>query len=348
MGGTRRRRPGFRAIFNALCALVLFFFFFLSGEDVVGNRFIRQRSSFSFDHTSKSNLYHHRRMAELSSINSTDGSAPVDRRNESFETLADPTVACIGIHQREGFLTQCDFLKAHRQCTSGGLIGYISFFYCDREKFHVLGYAVLGVWLAALFYMLGNTAADYFCCRLGKLPPTVSGVTLLPLGNGAPMCLLASQLSLVWVPVRLALTACWGSGVNSFDSSQPLWGWNEQEAETSVFSCSRLSLLMEMPLAMPRRLTIPIVEEERWSKPYAVASAFLAPILLAFVFNTQETCKFSIAAAAAAYAVGGIFGAGFSVLAFVYTSRDRPPQRYLLVWGCRCCLDLGRLHQTPM
>ncbi|KAJ8476318.1 hypothetical protein OPV22_020045 [Ensete ventricosum] len=119
MGGTRRRRPGFRAIFNALCAL------------------------------------------------------------------------------------------AHRQCTSGGLIGYISFFYCDREKFHVLGYAVLGVWLAALFYMLGNTAADYFCCRLGKLPPTVAAVTLLPLGNGAPMCLLASQLSLVRVPVRLALTACW-------------------------------------------------------------------------------------------------------------------------------------------
>ncbi|URE11746.1 Sodium/calcium exchanger protein [Musa troglodytarum] len=480
MEGSRRRRPGFRAMFNALCALVLFFFF-LSGEDVIGNPFIRRRSSFSFDHASKSNLYPHRRMAELSSINLTNGSVPVDQKNESSETLADPTVACIGIHQREGFLTPCDFLKAHRQCTSGGLIDYISFFYCDCENFHVLGYAVLGVWLAALFYMLGNTAADYFCCSLEKLsgllklPPTVAGVTLLPLGNGAPdvfasiaafigtgagevginsvlggavfvTCIVVGTVSLfvaeknvqidkksfirdisfflltlgslslilvvgrvtLWgavlfvliyavyafavaanemlrkharrlkldmvaplLPVRgsifshgsekdgsihsflleddhdnevpqlqnslpqwmwashVAIYSDQGSGVNSFDSSQPLWGWNEQEAGTSVFSCSKLFLFMEMPLAMPRRLTIPIVEEERWSKPYAVASAFLAPILLAFVFNAQETSKFSIAAA---YVVGGIFGAGFAVLAFVYTCHDRPPQRCLFPW----------------
>ena len=36
--------------------------------------------------------------------------------------------------------------------------------------------------------------------------------------------------------------------------------------------------VLELPLTLPRRLTIPVVSEESWSKPYAVLSVTLAPL----------------------------------------------------------------------
>jgi solute carrier family 24 (sodium/potassium/calcium exchanger), member 6 len=103
----------------------------------------------------------------------------------SGEQPEDPSVACAGIARHEGFGSPCEFLRAHPQCSSGGFVDYLGFFYCKCQRFRLLGYAVLGLCLAALFYMLGNTAADYFCCSLEKmsallrLPPTVAGVTSL-------------------------------------------------------------------------------------------------------------------------------------------------------------------------
>ncbi|WVZ55700.1 hypothetical protein U9M48_006327 [Paspalum notatum var. saurae] len=360
------------------------------------------------------------------------GPAPRSASHSEVATLngeqpEDPSAACAGIARHEGFGTQCEFLRAHPQCRSGGFVDYLGFFYCRCERFRVLGYAVLGVCLAALFYMLGNTAADYFCCSLEKmsallrLPPTVAGVTLLPFGNGAPdvfasiaafmgsgAVLIVGKVT-VWgammfvsiyavyafvvvanevlrkharrlkfdvftplLPVRgsifeqgieeddsvysslleedtdgevaqtntslppwmwashVAIYSNHGNRIGSPDGSMPLWGWNEAEADSSTPNISKLFLFMELPLTIPRRLTIPLVEEDRWSKEYAVASSCLAPVLLAFLWSSQDAV--SKESTIAAYVMAAILGTALAALAFLFTSSECPPRRFLLPW----------------
>ncbi|KAK2631017.1 hypothetical protein EUGRSUZ_L03542, partial [Eucalyptus grandis] len=107
------------------------------------------------------------------------------------------------------------------------------------------------------------------------------------------------------------------------DSPKQLWGWNDDEM-------SKLFSLLEMPLTLPRRLTIPIVEEERWSKTYAVASASLAPIFLAFLWNTQDDV--GNLSREIAYAIGICAGGVLGVFAYVYTRADQPPRKFLFPW----------------
>lgn len=99
---------------------------------------------------------------------------------------------CTDVRQHTGFPDECSYVRANTECHSGTVIEYITAYYCTFSKSPVVAYVLFFVWLLMLFYMLGNTAADYFCCSLEKLsvllrlPPTVAGVSLLPLGNGAP------------------------------------------------------------------------------------------------------------------------------------------------------------------
>ncbi|KAG9458462.1 hypothetical protein H6P81_002970 [Aristolochia fimbriata] len=474
------KRSKYRPVLNTLSVLVVCFFFY-KRDAVLPNSGLN-RNSYTFpSEWHLVNRSHgrdnratviHRRIAEVG-VNITD---PIVRNNLTIEN---PSM-CIGIAEHAGYSSQCEFVKAHQQCGSGGFLQYIVFFYCSCNNFPVLGYAVLAIWLAALFYLLGNTAADYFCCSLEKLsnllklPPTVAGVTLLPLGNGAPdvfssiaafvgkgagevglnsvlggavfvTCVVVGTVSLcvadkmvqidrkcfirdvsfflltllslflilivgrlgVWgaiafvsiyivyafsvaanellrkharklrldvvtplLPVRGSifsqgaeeddsvysslldsdyhietprLTALpqwmWASHVaiysnhslkNSSTESPRPWGWDDDgEFDDPSFSYSKLFSIMEIPLTVPRRLTIPIVEEERWSKSYAVASASLAPVLLAFLWNTGDP---SSHLKVTVYILGGLTGATLGILAFIFTTPDHPPRRFLFPW----------------
>ncbi|XP_042492279.1 cation/calcium exchanger 4-like [Macadamia integrifolia] len=480
MGEPNRTRRRLGRIYIGVCALVLLFFFY-NREDVLRNPFLRQ-ASLTFPHRSNSNFDHikviHRRAMAVGG-NSSAYNVKVVQNN----SIADHT-PCIGLSDHEGYKNQCEYLNANPECSAGGFFDYIRFFYCSCEKISTLGYAILGLWLAALFFLLGNTAADYFCCSLEKLsyllklPPTVAGVTLLPLGNGAPdvfasiaafmgsdagdvglnsvlggavfvTCVVLGTVSLLiadkkiqidrrcfirdlsfflftllalslilfigkvsvvgaiaFVSIymiyafsvaaneilrkharRLRLDAVtpllpvqgsifsyvseeddssysslldvdthnspphlhttlpqwmWASNVAIYsdqslksglaDSPRPLWGWSDEgtEIDSPLFSFSKALTMMKMPLIIPRQLTIPIVEEERWSKGYAVASAFLAPVLLVFLWNTRDNVNSQIGTAV--YVIGVLFGAGLSILAFIFLRSDHPPRKFLFPW----------------
>uniref|UniRef100_A0A803MF46 Sodium/calcium exchanger membrane region domain-containing protein n=1 Tax=Chenopodium quinoa TaxID=63459 RepID=A0A803MF46_CHEQI len=368
--------------------------------------------------------------------------------NVSKITLSDYET-CSKIFNHKGYKSSCDYVYAHPECNSDGYFNYIKFIYCDCNNYTIFGYLILASWLAVLFYMLGNTAANYFCCSVEKLSerlkmsPTVAGVTLLPFGNGANdvfasiaafmgqgsgddvrinsvlggamfiSCVVAGVVSFCVADKRVQIdktfyglyvavteiikkkgrgsklggltpllpvvgrffSSCNGEGESDQsscatllspgshnnpsempsklphwiwninlaiysdckkssveESSRPLWGWND-DGETNVEStCSSSTLcsILEIPLSIPRRLTIPIVEEERWSKVYAIASAFLAPILLAVLWNTQE--EQAPLSGKIAYIIGFSAGFIFGVLAFLYTSPEHPPRSFLFPW----------------
>lgn len=99
------------------------------------------------------------------------------------------------------------------------------------------------------------------------------------------------------------------------------------------YSMCRVSLyVMEIPLYLPRRLTIPIVCEERWSKMYAVSSVILSPLLLCFLWRSPYNGKTFFSENLIVYGIGFLVGAIFGVSAFFTTKMSRPPNKYLFPW----------------
>ncbi|KAM0878118.1 hypothetical protein ACQ4PT_035086 [Festuca glaucescens] len=100
---------------------------------------------------------------------------------------------CQDLQALEGAEARCSYILSHTPCAPAGYVDYLHLFYCGFGAAPAaVGYAAFLLWLVVLFYLLGDTASEYFCASLEglsaalRLPPAVAGVTLLSLGNGAP------------------------------------------------------------------------------------------------------------------------------------------------------------------
>ncbi|KAJ8630857.1 hypothetical protein MRB53_024180 [Persea americana] len=89
--------------------------------------------------------------------------------------------------------------------------------------------------------------------------------------------------------------------------------------------------ILELPIYLPRRLTIPVVCEERWSKPFAVISVTLAPVLLAALWSSQGL-DIGFKSGLLVYICGGSLGTVLGVTALVATERSSPPKKFLFPW----------------
>lgn len=308
------------------------------------------------------------------------------------------------------------------------------------------------LWLLVLFYLLADTASNYFCNSLEglsdilKLSPTIAGVTLLSLGNGAPdffasvvsftssnngavglnsilggaffvstavlgiISFLVSpneiavdkasfirdvifflfSLFILLIIISIGKITLLGSifyvsiyflyvcavsathfiygedrkeAVSSDDleeSGTPLLGYvdnddnddgksnlrndlgvkdNERKAEGVVENdlfhwkvlLGKFFQVLELPLYLPRRLTIPDVSEEKWSKPYAVISVTLAPVLFALLCNSQME-NVSSRSGLVAYLTSALIGIVLGNMACVTTKSSTPPKKCLFPW----------------
>ncbi|OIW15228.1 hypothetical protein TanjilG_08820 [Lupinus angustifolius] len=89
--------------------------------------------------------------------------------------------------------------------------------------------------------------------------------------------------------------------------------------------------VVELPLCLLRKLTIPVVSEEKWSRPYAVLSVTLAPVFLAALYNTQGV-NVSSMSCVVTYLTASLIGIVLGNMAFVTTKSCNPPKKCLFPW----------------
>ncbi|MED6170925.1 hypothetical protein PIB30_035796 [Stylosanthes scabra] len=402
--------------------------------------------------------------------NSKNATAAATAKNRMFNharlLTSDISVeGCTDLHTFSDYASKCYYVQTHEDCRSKGYINYLHIFYCNLGNSPILGHTLLFLWLAVMFYLLGDTASNYFCNNLEglskilRLSPTIAGVTLLSLGNGAPdffasvvsftktsdgavglnsilggaffvssavmgiisilvckkevavdkasfirdvifflfslfvllimisigkLTLLGSicyvSIYFLYVCAVSATHFMYGDDENqegdvefavgsSSDESLlesgniPLLGYVDDEkpnqrlekvveesnddgeeqrgtfdilkhAEYRILDWKHLGKLLqilELPLSLPRRLTIPVVSEEKWSKPYAVISVTLAPVLLATVYNTQKE-NASSRSSLVTYLTSSLVGIILANMACVTTKSCSPPRRCLFPW----------------
>lgn len=316
---------------------------------------------------------------------------------------------------------KCAFVKSHKGChPKPGYIPFLHLFYCTFTP--SFAYIFLILCLLIIFYLLGDTSATYFCSSLEglsstlKLTPTMAGVTLLALGNGAPdlfaiiisfsgpsdgakkiglhgalgsaffvttivvgiisitntsmrlismssllrdvIFLILSILVLLviiifgkinmWAAILFlslyivyVVLVCASDKFNADGNENELLisSTNEQpplellELEVPLLSYqnegkkhnrSAILQILKLPFWLPRRLTIPVVSPEEWSKPLAVVSVTTAPVILCVVWNSSRNLI--------VHGFGVSIGLISGLFVFLTTEKSSPPRKGLLVW----------------
>ncbi|KAE8734617.1 Cation/calcium exchanger 3 [Hibiscus syriacus] len=342
---------------------------------------------------------------------SNNGRIPIINSRPSIRHVSNND-SCASLHDFTDHRLRCKYVKSEIGCRPKGYINYLQIFYCTCGRFPILGHLVLLTWLLVLFYLLGDTAASYFCTSLEslskilRLSPAIAGVTLLSLGNGAS-AVFASVVSFTGsgngavglnsvlggaffvssavvgvisitisnhrvdkpsfirdiVFFLLALSSLINESNTEYipvstdnigDVGIPLLGYasdgkyllldketHGNQVETpkffdfdsqSFYYVGKFLYLLELPLYLPRRLTIPVIDEKRWSKPYAVVSTTLAPLMLAELCNSQREKATGSNTSLVTYMVAGLVGLVLGNLALVTTKKSSPPKRCQLAW----------------
>ncbi|OMO70317.1 Sodium/calcium exchanger membrane region [Corchorus olitorius] len=386
---------------------------------------------------------------------SNNGQFPISTNHFMNDPHGSNNDGCSHLHDYADYKSKCRYVKSEIGCRPKGYINYLQIFYCTCGRFPFLGHLVLLIWLFVLFYLLGDTAANYFCTsleslsRILKLSPAIAGVTLLSLGNGASdvfasivsftmsgnggvglnsilggaffissavvgvisilisrheipvdepsffrdvLFFLFSLSSLMFI-LFIGEITLWGalsfvsiyllyvcavaashllyrkkqrkmnpipvscvsnSNDNFGEGGIPLLGYASEEKSvlsnkvtlqnqvqtSNLFNFDSPSFyyffkflnLLELPLYLPRRLTIPVINEEKWSKPYAVISVTLAPLMFAELCNSQREKHMGSKTNLVTYMIAGLIGMVIGNLAFVTTKRCSPPNKCQLPW----------------
>ncbi|PWA42002.1 Sodium/calcium exchanger membrane region [Artemisia annua] len=353
---------------------------------------------------------------------------------------------CTALHEQNLSISKCNYVTTNIGCTPKGYINYLKIYYCNFSQIPELGFVLLLIWLVLLFYILSNTASEYFCPAVEhlsqtlKLSPAIAGTTLLPLGNGSTdvfssviaftstsdggdiglNSVLGGSIFISMVVVGvLSLLITYREKVVILDKPNfirdvvfllvtltnllviiiigrisllisvifvstyiiyillvwymhfistkkhkaileaakdnehhfirvPLLGLVDEEevvhpAERIVdcdekivpYSEKRcinmLLYVIKLPFYLPRRVTIPVITKDSWSKSYLVTSVVLAPIMVALILNTQMG-NLGLKTSLVMYFVVFSIGIALGTCTFAFTSSIMPPQKCLVFW----------------
>nr|VDD21616.1 unnamed protein product [Brassica oleracea] len=89
----------------------------------------------------------------------------------------------------------------------------------------------------------------------------------------------------------------------------------------------KLVVWVTLPIYLPRKLTIPVVSETKWSKPTAVGSVTFAPVLLSLLWNWKRSP--TSVEAGVVYLTGCSVGI---VLGLTALATTKTPMKWLLPW----------------